>query len=74
MVPISEDSNYVEPIRCMDAGASSHFTRYRQELTDYVTIKPLAVRAANKTTFTAIGRGTLTIDLPFGDSKTRVVL
>ncbi|KAA1476187.1 hypothetical protein DENSPDRAFT_784538, partial [Dentipellis sp. KUC8613] len=50
----------------MDAGASSHFTRYKHKLTDYVAIEPINVRAANGETFQAIGRGNLLLKMPLG--------
>ena len=50
-----------------DSGASQHMPRFHHKFMDFVKIKPVPIRAADKWVFRAIGKGKLMIHLPNGD-------
>ena len=52
-----------------DSGCTKHISPYREDLIDFVDIPPKSFRAANKQSFSAIGAGKLTVDLPNGDER-----
>ncbi|KAF7288169.1 Retrovirus-related Pol polyprotein from transposon TNT 1-94 [Mycena chlorophos] len=49
-----------------DSGSTRHLTPYRDELTNYVSIPPRNLSAANKSGFSPIGQGDMEIDVPNG--------
>ena len=55
-----------------DAGCTKHISPYREDLIDFVDIPPKSFRAANKQSFSAIGAGKLTVDLPNGKGQTKL--
>jgi len=52
-----------------DSGASSHMTSNRSALTEYRSIEPIPICAANQTLFQGVGCGTLTVEVPNGENK-----
>ena len=48
----------------VDCGASSHFSPDKSKFTNFEPISPKSIRAADRHTFSAIGRGDLIITLP----------
>jgi hypothetical protein len=61
-------------IELYDSGASKHMSPFCKHFTNYRTISPRAITAANKRIFYAIGTGDLQIDVPNGNSTTPVLL
>jgi len=61
-------------VKLFDSGATRHMMPYHSCLTNYSTITPKAISAANKHSFNAIGCGSLKIDIPNGKSTTSIVL
>jgi hypothetical protein len=57
-----------------DSGASKHMTPHRHLLTEYEAIAPIPINATNNSSFNAVGRGYLSIEVPNGHSKTRLKL
>jgi transposase InsO family protein len=57
-----------------DSGASEHMTPHRHLLTEYKAIAPIPINAANNSSFNAVGRGYLSVEVPNGHSKTRLKL
>ena len=57
-----------------DSGASRHTTPYRHRFTNYRTITPRPITAADKRVFYAIGTGDYQIQVPNGATTTPVVL
>ena len=51
-----------------DSGASRHMSSYHKQFTNFKSIAPKPITAADKHTFEAIGKGDLTIYLPNGSS------
>ncbi|KIM63847.1 hypothetical protein SCLCIDRAFT_80398, partial [Scleroderma citrinum Foug A] len=57
-----------------DSGASCHMSSYREQFTNFKSITPKPITAADKHTFEAIRKGNLTIYLPNGSSRSRILL
>jgi len=57
-----------------DSGCMNHISPYRGKFEDFATITPRLFRAANKQTFSTIGRGDLVINVPNGDEFTQLCL
>jgi hypothetical protein len=57
-----------------DSGASEHMTPHRHLLTEYEVIAPIPINAANNSSFNAVGRGYLSVEVPNGHGKTRLKL
>ena len=56
-----------------NSGASCHMSSYRDHFSNFKSIVPKAITAADKHTFEAIGKGDLTILIPNGSSTARIV-
>ena len=61
-------------IELYDSGASRHMSPFIHRFTNYRSIPPRPITAANKRTFYAIGTGDLQIDVPNGQGTTPVTL
>jgi transposase InsO family protein len=61
-------------VELYDSGASRHMSPFRHRFTNYRTIPPRPITAANKRVFYAIGTGDLQIDVPNGNVTTPVLL
>jgi hypothetical protein len=57
-----------------DSGASEHMTPHRHLLTEYEAITPIPINATNNSSFNAVGRRYLSIEVPSGHSKTHLKL
>ena len=57
-----------------DSGCMNHISPYRLRFKNFVTITPRLFRAANKETFSTIGKGDLVIDVPDGDDHSQLRL
>ena len=57
-----------------DSGASHHMSSYCDHFTNFKSIVPKAITAADKHTFEAIRKGDLTILIPNGSSTTHILL
>ena len=57
-----------------DSDASRHMSSYHDHFTNFKSIVPKAITAADKHTFEAIGKGDLTIFIPNGSSTTHILL
>lgn len=58
----------------MDSGALSHFCPDRERFTNYVNIAPQDIQTADGTKISAVGKGDVSMDLPLGEKRTRVML
>jgi len=57
-----------------DSGASCHMSGYRHRFLNFTSINPRPITAANKRKFDAISMGDMYVNVPNGDSKSRVLL
>jgi transposase InsO family protein len=57
-----------------DSGASRHMSPFGERFTNYRTIPPRPITAADKRIFYAVGTGDLRIEVPNGESFTPIVL
>ena len=63
--------------QCMvlfNSGASRHMSSYHNHFSNFKSIVPKAITAADKHTFEAIGKGDLTILIPNGSSTAHILL
>ena len=61
-------------VELYDSGCMNHISPYRDKFEDFETIPPQLFRAANKQTFSTIGRGDMVIDIPNGDDSSQLRL
>lgn len=61
-------------VELYDSGASSHMSGYRNRFTNFKTIPPKPITAADKRSFNAIGKGDMYINVPNGPTTSRVLL
>src|SRR5882724_11438235 len=57
-----------------NSGVTRHMTPYWMALTNYATIPPMPINAANQHTFHAIRQGDLPICMPNGSGSTKITL
>ena len=57
-----------------DSGCTNHISPYKDQFENFQSIVPRHFRAANKQTFSMIGKGELVIDVPNGDGCTQLRL
>ena len=57
-----------------DSGCTNHISPYRDRFENFQPIPPCHFRAANKQTFSTIGRGDLVVDIPNGTGETQLRL
>ena len=57
-----------------DSGASRHMSSYRHKFSNYRSIEPRSIRAADDHTFKAIGKGDMKIDVPNNAARTTMTL
>ena len=57
-----------------DTGASKHMSARREEFINYIPTDPKPIRAADKRTFDAVGKGDLHVELPNGTRSSTIVL
>ncbi|TFY76187.1 hypothetical protein EWM64_g7826 [Hericium alpestre] len=60
--------------RCIDTGASHHYSPFRSEFLNFHQITPKPIIAADKHVFFATGRGDVIITFPNGGTVTRITL
>ena len=69
---INED--VASQITIYNSGASAHMSPNRGRFTDFRSIEPKAVKAADKTIFLATGVGCMKIDVPNGKDNISIML
>jgi len=69
-----EDLQTGQQMILFDLGASRHMSSYHDQFSNFKSIVPKAITAADKHTFKAIRKGDLTILIPSGSSTTCVLL
>src|SRR5882724_7744715 len=57
-----------------DSGATRHMTPHKDLLSNFISIAPKPINAANQLTFRAIGRGDLTIHVPNNGQTSNIML
>jgi hypothetical protein len=57
-----------------DSGCTNHISPYRNQFENFQSITPRHFRAANKQTFSTIGKGELVISVPYGEGVTQLRL
>ena len=57
-----------------DSGCTNHISPYRDRFENFERTSPRPFKAANKQTFSTIGKGDLVIDIPNGDTVTKLRL
>ena len=75
---IEEVSNVMEPsstrVEVFDSSTTTHISPYRSDFTTFEPIPPKVLHAANKQGFCAIGKGEMVLDLPNGDTTSKLRL
>ncbi|TFY75033.1 hypothetical protein EWM64_g8978, partial [Hericium alpestre] len=61
-------------IRCLDTGASHHYSPFRSEFINFRQISPKVIVAADKRVFYATGQGDVILNFPNGDRSTCITL
>jgi hypothetical protein len=70
----TKGDNHVR-VELYDSGATRHITPHRDDFTTYSPLTPpIFLNTANQQRFPAIGRGTLAIQVPNGDTDKELVL
>jgi len=57
-----------------DSGCTNHISPYQSQFENFEQTSPRSFKAANKQTFSTIGKGDLVIDVPNGDTFTKLRL
>jgi Zinc knuckle len=57
-----------------DSGSTRHLSLFREDLENFTKISPKTFRAANKQSFSAVGMGELTVDIPNGANSSQLRL
>ena len=57
-----------------DSGCTNHISPYKSDFNDFQTIETRHFRAANKQTFSTIGKGELVVDIPNDNGSTQLRL
>jgi hypothetical protein len=57
-----------------DSGCTNHISPYRDLFENFQSITPRHFRAANKQTFSTVGKGDIVIDIPNGKGETQIRL
>jgi hypothetical protein len=69
------DENNQVRVKLYDSGATRHITPYKSDFTSYLPlVSPIFLNSANQQKFPAIGRGTLTVRVPNGDTESELTL
>ena len=71
---LASTSTSDENVELYDSGASQHMSPYHDQFINYQPITPKPITAADKRTFSAIGRGDLQIEVPNGSNQKRFLL
>lgn len=81
IVELEDDATHVQDqrssnlrIELFDSGASRHISPYRNAFSTFQSIPPHPLRAANKETFCAKGKGEMILDLPNGVGTSKLKL
>ena len=61
-------------IDLFDSGASRHMSGHRHRFVDFTKIEPKPITAADARSFSAIGKGSLYLELPNGNDTSKVLL
>lgn len=65
----------IKVTKVWDTGASTHMSPYRELFINFTPINPpKSIRAADKTTFEAIGKGDMRIEVPNGRGNSHILL
>lgn len=70
----SIDTHVKSQTQLFDLGVSCHISPHRDEFSTFKTITPQALKTANKQTFSAVGEGEVTLDLPNGATSSKLHL
>ena len=57
-----------------DSGSTRHLSPFREDLEKFTEISPKTFRAANKQSFSAVGKGELVVDVPNGTDSSKLRL
>ncbi|TFY76439.1 hypothetical protein EWM64_g7569, partial [Hericium alpestre] len=60
--------------RCIDTGASHHYSPFRSEFIDFHQIAPKPIVAADQRIFFVTGEGNVIVNFPNGETSTRIML
>ncbi|KAJ3496166.1 hypothetical protein NLJ89_g10524 [Agrocybe chaxingu] len=66
--------NSLIDVELYDSGASRHMSGYHHRFINLIDIEPKSITAADKRTFSAIGKGDMYIEVPNGETTSRVLL
>jgi hypothetical protein len=61
-------------VEVFDSGTTTHISPYRESFSTFETIPPRPLHAANKESFSAIGKGEVILDLPNGVATSKLHL
>src|SRR6202522_4598816 len=71
---VAEAVQTAKTAKLYDSGCINHISPYQNKLENFQPITPCHFRAANKQTFSTVGKGELVIDVPNGDGATQLRL
>jgi len=69
----AEDKPSIET-ELFDSGASCHMSGYRHRFLNFVQIEPNPITAADKRTFYATGKGDMYLEVPNGETSSKILL
>jgi len=71
---VAETVESGETVELYDSGCTNHISPYRDQFENFERTAPRSFKAANKQNFSTIGKGDLVIDVPNGNTFTRLRL
>ncbi len=75
ITPVSNDEDNQTHIELYDSGVTCHISPYKSDFISYTPLSPpVFLNAANKQKFPATGSGTLIVQIPYGDSESKLTL
>ena len=73
ITPVDEDNR--TRVELYDSGATRHISPYKSDFTSYSPLSPpIFLNTANQQRFPAVGRGTLVVRVPNGDTESELTL
>ena len=71
---VAESVQTVGMAELYDSGCTNHISPYKNQFKNFQSITPCHFHAANKQTFSTVGKGELVIDIPNSDGMTQLRL
>jgi Reverse transcriptase (RNA-dependent DNA polymerase)/gag-polypeptide of LTR copia-type len=71
---VDEGGTQKTKVELYDSGASCHMSPFHDDFINFVPIVPKSITAADQRSFQAIGKGDVCIEVPNGETPTRIML